>query len=59
MVARRMVSIKEVVEYLGIVPQTLRRWEREGKLMPAERTPGDRRRYDLARLSKVVEDASC
>jgi predicted site-specific integrase-resolvase len=30
--------------------QTLRRWEREGKLMPDERTPGGRRRYDLARL---------
>lgn len=45
-----MVSIKEAAEYLGVVPQTLRRWEREGKLMPAERTPGGRRRYDLTRL---------
>lgn len=26
------------------------RWEREGKLIPDERTPGGRRRYDLARL---------
>jgi predicted site-specific integrase-resolvase len=28
----------------------LRRWEREGRLLPDERTPGGRRRYDLARL---------
>jgi predicted site-specific integrase-resolvase len=50
MTTRRMVSIKEAAECLGVVPQTLRRWEREGKLMPDERTPGGRRRYDLARL---------
>jgi len=30
--------------------QTLRRWEREGKLVPDERTAGGSRRYDLARL---------
>ncbi|MDY7016964.1 MAG: IS607 family transposase [Nitrospirota bacterium] len=47
---RKMVSIKEAAECLGVVPQTLRRWEREGKLIPDERTPGGRRRYDLARL---------
>ncbi|MDY7016739.1 MAG: IS607 family transposase [Nitrospirota bacterium] len=45
-----MVSIKEAAEFLGVVPQTLRRWEREGKLMPDERTPGGRHRYDLTRL---------
>ncbi len=45
-----MVSIKEAAEFLGVVPQTLRRWEREGKLIPDERTPGGRRRYDLVRL---------
>ncbi len=27
-----------------------RRWEREGWLLPDERTAGGRRRYDLARL---------
>lgn len=35
---------------MGVAAQTLRRWEREGKLLPDERTPGGRRRYDLARL---------
>ncbi len=47
---RKMVSIHEAAEFLGVTAQTLRRWEREGKLVPGERTPGGRRRYDLARL---------
>lgn len=45
-----MVSIREAAQFLGVSAQTLRRWEREGKLIPDERTPGGRRRYDLARL---------
>lgn len=45
-----MVSIQEAAEFLGVSAQTLRRWEREGKLIPDERTAGGRRRYDLARL---------
>ncbi len=48
--SRTMVSIHEAAEFLGVAAQTLRRWEREGKLIPDERTPGGRRRYDLARL---------
>ena len=47
---RKMVSIHEAAEFLGVAAQTLRRWEREGKLVADERTPGGRRRYDLARL---------
>ncbi len=37
-------------EFPGVAAQTLRRWEREGRLIPGGRTPGGRRRYDLARL---------
>ena len=48
--SRKMVSIQEAAEFLGVAAQTLRRWEREGKLIPDERTRGGRRRYDLARL---------
>ncbi|MCY1227754.1 hypothetical protein D9M68_723180 [compost metagenome] len=48
--SRTMVSIQEAAEFLGVSAQTLRRWEREGKLIPDERTAGGRRRYDLARL---------
>lgn len=48
--SRKMVSILEAAQFLGVSPQTLRRWEREGRLVPDERTAGGRRRYDLARL---------
>lgn len=43
------VSIREAAQALGISITTLRRWEREGKLVP-ERTHGGHRRYDLATL---------
>jgi len=48
--SRKLVSINEAASFLGVSAQTLRRWEREGKLMADERTEGGRRRYDLARL---------
>jgi predicted site-specific integrase-resolvase len=48
--SRKLVPIHKAAEALGVSAQTLRRWEREGKLLPDERTAGGRRRYDLARL---------
>ncbi len=48
--SRRMVSIHKAAGFLGVSAQTLRRWEREGWLLPDERTPGGHRRYDLTRL---------
>ena len=45
-----LVSIEEAARELGVWPETLRRWEAEGKIEPPMRTPGGRRRYDLARL---------
>ncbi|MCA3268245.1 MAG: IS607 family transposase [Azospirillum sp.] len=46
----KLVSIAEAAKALGVSPQTLRRWEREGKAVPTEKTAGGRRRYDLAKL---------
>jgi len=36
---------------LNISPQTLRRWEREGRIEPAEQTSGGQRCYDLSKLA--------
>jgi len=47
---RKLVSIHEAARFLGVTPTTLRRWEREGRLLPDARTRGGDRRYDLIRL---------
>ncbi|WP_298448277.1 MerR family DNA-binding transcriptional regulator [Ferrimicrobium sp.] len=38
----------------GVHPMTLRRWETEGRIDPPLRTPGGRRRYDLAKLRAIA-----
>ncbi len=47
---RKLVSIQVAAQFLGVTPTTLRRWEREGRLLPDARTRGGDRRYDLSRL---------
>ncbi|MDA8193858.1 MAG: IS607 family transposase [Thermaerobacter sp.] len=47
---RKMATIAETATFLGVSKSTLRRWEREGRLLPDERTAGGQRRYDLAKL---------
>ena len=44
-----LVTIHEAAQALGVSISTLRRWEREGKLVP-EHTSGGHRRYDLVKL---------
>lgn len=46
----KLISIKEAAYALGVSTQTLRRWEKEGKMHPAQRTAGGQRRYDLHSL---------
>jgi predicted site-specific integrase-resolvase len=43
------VSIGKAAKELGVHPETLRRWEKQGKIV-VERTPTGFRRYDLAKL---------
>ena len=46
MSSRKYVSIKEAGQILGVHTETLRRWERTGKIK-CERTPGGTRRFLL------------
>jgi len=46
------LSISQAAEYLGVHPETLRRWEREGAIEP-KRTNGNQRRYTKAELDRV------
>jgi putative resolvase len=46
----KLVTIQEASSFLGVSPQTLRRWEREGKGIPFQKTAGGQRRYNLTKL---------
>lgn len=46
------VNIKKAAEYFGVSQETLRRWERDGKIT-SDRTPHGHRRYDLSKLNTL------
>ena len=56
----KLLTISEAAKALGVSAQTLRRWDREGKLKP-EHTKGGQRRYDISALRpelfRAVDDA--
>ena len=47
-----MITIGNAAELLGVHTQTLRKWEREGIVIPY-RTPGGQRRYDLSTIMQL------
>lgn len=51
---RILVGIGEAAKAFGVSVATLRRWEREGRIMP-ERTLGGQRRYDLEQLQRGLK----
>ena len=46
----RFIKIGEAAKLLGISIQTLRRWEETGYLLPAKKSKGNTRYYDLDQL---------
>jgi putative resolvase len=54
----KFLSIKEAADYMGVSPQTLRRWERSEKITPSHRTKGGQRRYDVSKLYPSAIDAA-
>ena len=49
----KLVSIGKASKMLGVTIQTLRNWDKEGKLKPDEITPGGARRYDVESLKRI------
>ena len=50
----RLLKIGKAAEYLGVSIQTLRRWEKSGKLSPDESRKGNTRYYDESKLLKTI-----
>ena len=55
----KLLRIKEAAEMLGVNPETLRRWDRDGVLKPIRigkrRGVGDRR-YQLEDIEKFIKE---
>jgi len=47
------LSIKQFAKKCGVTPNTIRNWDRDGKIS-SERTEGGHRRFDSSELSKIV-----
>ena len=50
----KLLNLKKASQYLNVHKDTLRRWDREGKLTPLK-TPGGHRRYKLSDLDKFMQ----
>ena len=51
----RYIKIGEAAKLFGVTPQTVRRWEREGQVVPVRRSEGGTRYYDLKQLLGLKE----
>ncbi|MDR0999391.1 MAG: MerR family DNA-binding transcriptional regulator, partial [Clostridiales bacterium] len=49
----RLVTIGEASKILGVSITTLRRWDKEGRLIP-EKTTSGHRRYDILKLKPEI-----
>lgn len=50
---RKLLNIKETASYLNVSQDTLRKWDKSGKLIPSK-TPGGHRRYDIDILDNFI-----
>lgn len=55
---KRLVKIGEAARLLGTDHSTLRRWESTGELLPARKTRGGTRYYDVAELMSFTNEAA-
>ena len=55
----KLLSIAEAANLLGVSTQTLRRWEKEGKICPKERTKGNQRRFNIDELRPNLNHKPC
>ena len=49
-----MLSISQAAKIVGVHPNSLRNWERQGKIKPV-RLPSGQRRYSLSEINRILE----
>jgi len=54
----KLLKIREAAEMLGINPETLRRWDNQGRLQAVRMGKRKDRRYKLEDLQKIIEEKS-
>lgn len=56
----KLIGIKEAAEMLGVNPESLRRWDNEGKLKAVRIGYGKRkdRRYKMSDIQKIIESTN-
>ena len=53
---KKLVKIGEAAKLLGTTPDTLRKWEVSGELLPKRKTKGGTRYYDVAELLNLGDE---
>jgi predicted site-specific integrase-resolvase len=53
---KKLVKIGEAAKLLGTTPDTLRKWEATGELLPKRKTKGGTRYYDVAELLNLGDE---
>lgn len=48
-----LMKVQEVCKLLGVTPETLRNWEKKGRIHPV-RTLGNQRRYHREDINKII-----
>lgn len=51
----KLLKLREAAEMLGVNPQTLRRWDREGKLLAVKIGTRGHRRYKKEEIEQLVK----
>jgi excisionase family DNA binding protein len=49
-----LITIKEAAELFGVTPQTIRNWDRKGKLKASRHPMNNYRLYNRRELEKIV-----
>lgn len=53
MATEEFLAIGEVAKLLGVTPQAIRRWQKEGKIQET-RSPTDRRLYRVCEVKRIM-----